>query len=103
MVFDSLTMLSGMVALKNRLCRFSGKHGNHTTDVVDESHVEHGVRLIQDQKFNPFQRQQALVAQVEQATGRGHKNVGALAELSHLSVLADPAKINAVRTLTFLA
>ena len=59
---------------------------------MDESHVEHGVCFIQDQKLNPLQRQQALVAQVEQTTGRGHEDVGALSELRHLSVLADPAK-----------
>ena len=69
-----------------------GKHGHHATNVVDEPHVEHGVRLIQDQKLNPLQRQQALVAQVEQTAGCGYEDVGAFAELGHLLVLADPTK-----------
>ena len=59
---------------------------------MDEAHVEHGVGFIQDQKFNPLQRQQSLVAQIKQAARGGHQDVGTFANLSHLLVLADTAK-----------
>ena len=65
------------------------KHGDDTSDVVDEAHVQHGVCLVQDQKLDPFQRQKSLVAQVEEPTGGGHKDVHAFAQLGHLLVLAD--------------
>ena len=59
---------------------------------MDEAHVEHGVGLVQDQKFNPLQRQQALVAQVQQPSWRGHEHIGPFAELGDLTVLAYAPK-----------
>ena len=68
------------------------KHRNDAFDVVDEAHVEHGVCLVQDQKLNPLQRQQSLVAQVQQTTRGGHQHIGAFSDLGHLFVLAHAAK-----------
>ena len=59
---------------------------------MDEPHVKHRIRFVQDQKLDPLQRQQVLVAQVEQAAGRGHQDVDPLSQLGHLTVLAYAAK-----------
>ena len=68
------------------------QHGDHPADVVDEAHVEHGVGFVQDQKLDPLQRQQPLVAQVEKTAWRGDEHVGAFPDLGDLFVLAHAAK-----------
>ncbi len=58
-------------------------------DIGQEALVEHVVRLVQDQGFDPAQVHHAVVEQVEQATGAGDDQVNAAPDALDLARLAD--------------
>ena len=59
---------------------------------MDEAHVQHAVGLVKDQHLHGGQVQQALLLQVEQATGCGHQDVHAFFDACDLRVHAHAAK-----------
>ncbi len=65
-------------------------------DVADEAHVEHSIRLIEHQRFDSLQVDQALAHQIEQTAGRRHEHVDSSAELANLACLADAAEDDGV-------
>ena len=69
-----------------------GQELDDFADVVDEAHVEHGVRLVEYEVFEVVQPDVALVDEVEQAAGSGHDDVNAPLERCDLLALFDPAK-----------
>ena len=69
-----------------------GQTGNDLADIVDKSHIQHPVRLVQNKSFNLFQVNVALVAQVVETARRCHQNVHTLADGFHLGHLAHTAE-----------
>ena len=60
-------------------------------DVADEAHVQHPVRLVEDEDLDAGQVDRALAEVVEQAAGRGDDDLGTGAEGADLRVEADAA------------
>ena len=69
-----------------------GQTGDDLADIVDKSHVQHPVRLVENEGFNLFQVNVTLVAQVVETARRGHQNVHTLADGFHLGHLAHAAE-----------
>ena len=61
-------------------------------DVVDKTHVEHAVGLVEHQNLYLAQIKRALARMVQQPAGRSHQNVHATAQLVNLRAHADTAK-----------
>ena len=68
------------------------KQGDDAADVVDETHVEHAVSLVQHQDFNLRQIDRALLYMVKEAPRRGDDDVHATAQFSNLRVEAHAAE-----------
>jgi len=66
-----------------------GDHLADALDVGDETHVEHAVRLVDDEDLDAVEQKLAAFAVVEQPAGRGDQNVGAALELFFLLVEGD--------------
>ena len=64
--------------------------------VVDKAHVQHPVRLVQDEDVQIVQTDKALVVEVHQPPGGGDKDVHAPAQGLHLGVLAHAAEDDGV-------
>ena len=60
-------------------------------DVRQKAHVEHAVRLVNDEDFDPEQVDFTLFREIEQASRAGHGDFGPLAELLDLGILVHPA------------
>ncbi len=69
-----------------------GQQLDHATDVVDEAHVEHAVRFVEDQDLDLRQIERALLREIEQAPGGRDENVAARAQRGDLRVDADAAE-----------
>jgi hypothetical protein len=85
----------------NRLRYGGGKHqrlspGRQRLDdpahVVDEAHVEHPIRFVQDKGLNCVQANDALLHQIKQATGRGDQNICAASHGLYLWLLPHAAE-----------
>ena len=63
----------------------------NTLNILLETHVEHLIRLIQDEVFEFRKIQAAAFQMVDHATGRSHHNVGSTPQ---------PRQLNAVRLAT---
>ena len=61
--------------------------GQDPLDVGQEAHVEHVVRLVEDQDLDAVELGVPLAHQVEQATGAGHDDLGPSAQPLDLGVL----------------
>ena len=68
------------------------QHREHLLDVVDEAHVEHAVGFVEHEDLDVLEVQRALLVVVEQAAGRGHQDVDALAQAVDLRLHADAAE-----------
>ena len=64
----------------------------HFFHVVDESHVEHAVGLVEHQYLDLTEIEHALSHQVEQAARGCHQDVHAFANPADLRVHADSAE-----------
>ena len=53
-------------------------------DVGNEAHVEHAIRLVDDEDLDPGEKQLAAFREVEEATRRGDQNVCAAGDLGFL-------------------
>ena len=62
------------------------------SDVVDEAHVEHAVRFIEDEKGDPVEANVALFEQIQQAARCRHHDVGTARERGHLRTLRNAAQ-----------
>ena len=67
------------------------QHGDDLPDVVDEAHVEHAVGLVEDEDLDLVEVKRAVVAEVEQAAGRGDQDVDAVLKRPHLAAHRDAA------------
>ena len=65
---------------------------DHAAQVVDEPHVHHRVRFVEDEVVQVLQVYEPLVHKVEQTTGRGDHDVNATAKFLNLPMLAYAAK-----------
>ena len=68
-----------------------GKHLDHLADVVDETHVEHSVGLVQNDGLDHRQIDVPLIDEVQKTTGRRDQDVHARTERLDLVVLTDAA------------
>ena len=66
--------------------------GQNLPHVVNEPHVQHPVRLVQDEDLQPGQVQQALAVQVGQAAGGGDEDIRAGLDGVYLGLLAHAAE-----------
>ena len=69
-----------------------GQTGDDLADIVDKAHVQHPVRLVQNEGFNLFQVNVALVAQVVETARRSYQNIHTLADGLHLGHLSHAAE-----------
>ena len=60
-------------------------------DVRQKAHVEHAVRLVNDEDFDPGQVDFTLFREIEQASRAGYGDFGPLAEFLDLGILVHPA------------
>ena len=60
-------------------------------DIGDEAHVEHAVRLVDDEVIDRAHKQFAAPEMIEQAAGRRDQDVGAAFELALLVIEGDAA------------
>jgi hypothetical protein len=68
---------------QQRLAR-SRSCGNDPFDILDETHVQHAVRFVKDQYLQLREVDLARAHVVDQATRRGHQDLGVAAEEFHL-------------------
>ena len=60
-------------------------------DVGDEAHIEHAVRLVDDEDFDAVEQKLAAREMIEQAAWRGDHHIGAAIELAILILVGHPA------------
>jgi hypothetical protein len=58
---------------------------------MQEPHIGHAVRLVEDNKVNLIQVNMALINQVGQATGAGNSHIYAIAQSAKLITKTNPA------------
>lgn len=63
--------------------------GDELLDIVDESHIEHAVSLVEDKYLDIRERNMLLVHEVEETTWRCHEDIDPFAEGGYLRVLSD--------------
>ena len=61
-------------------------------DVVDEAHVEHAIRLVQNQHLDAGQIRGTLLCEIEEPAGRRDQDVAARPEPGNLRIEADAAE-----------
>src|SRR4029077_19804854 len=66
--------------------------GDDLPHVTDETHVQHAVRLVEDEDRNLVEAHMALRVEVEETSRRGDQNVDALLERLHLLALPYAAE-----------
>src|SRR5206468_5620991 len=60
--------------------------GNDRAHIMEKSHVEHSIGLIENQKFNAVQTQVPLTQQVEQTARCCHENIGPFSQVVDLAI-----------------
>ena len=68
------------------------QHLHDTFDVVDESHVEHAIALIENQVTYFAEAAIAALTQVQQSTGRRNQQITARLQFVDLRLLADASE-----------
>ena len=58
--------------------------GQHLLDVMDEAHVQHAVGFVEHEELDLAQIEVALLMVIQQAAGRGHQHVNAIAQTRQL-------------------
>ena len=87
-----LADLAGKRGRKQQVLALGRHQGQDPPDVADEAHVQHAVRLIEHQDFDPVELEGPLLLQVHQATRGGHQHIGAAAQAADLGIGADATK-----------
>ena len=77
---------------EHEVLAIAGKLGDDLLDVVDESHVEHAVRFIENENFERVEFHSPLVDEVEKATRSGDQDVSPLTEFFQLWAGGDATK-----------
>ena len=67
----------------------------HAADIGQKAHIEHAVRLVEDENFNPRQIDEALVIQVIEPPGRRDEDIDAGFQRRDLRPLLDAAEEHA--------
>ena len=89
--WDRRRISSEKVALKRRFWRLAGQEGDDLADVRDEAHVEHPVRLVEDEDLDLGQVHRPLPDVVHEPARGGHEDLDAGPELLDLGVDRDAA------------
>ena len=76
---------------EEQVLALGGEQADHLADVADEAHVEHAVRLVEDEDLDLAQVDGALAGVVEQAAGGRDHDVDAASQGGVLAVEADAA------------
>ncbi len=63
--------------------------GDEFHDVMDKSHIEHAVSLVEDKYLDIRERNMLLIHEVEETTWCCHEDIDSLAESGYLRVLSD--------------
>ena len=72
-------MLEGMVAEEEQRLALLGDGGDDAADVVNEAHVEHAIRLVEDEVGDAFEARVALLHEIEEAPRSRHEDIVATA------------------------
>ena len=88
---ERATIGGGSVAEKNSVWRLPGQVLEDAADVGEKAHVEHPVRLVEDEDLDPLQARIRVLEVVEQPARRRDDDVGASAERGLLRPHADTA------------
>jgi len=72
------------------------EHPNNFFDVVDKSHIQHPIRLVERKKSQLVEMHNALPHQIKQPSWRRDQNINSRLNFAYLRVLFDPAKNNSV-------
>ena len=80
-----------MVALKSAVWRWRGQRDEDRLDVDDEAHVEHPIRLVEDDGMDPIEAELAATDEVEDASRRADHDLRAVLERGDLAVHARAA------------
>ena len=76
---------------EEQVLALGGKQGEDRADVADEAHVEHAIRLVEDEDLHAAQIDGSLARVVEQPSRRGDHDFGVAAQGVDLANEADPA------------
>ena len=63
-----------------------GARGHNAADAGPEAHVQHAVRLVQDEHLHLREVHVIVLHEVDQTAGRGHEHVAASLQLLDLAV-----------------
>ena len=85
-------MSAGMVAEKNRFCRFLRQIAHDAADRLDEAEVEHLVDFVEDEELDGAEVGDARVQVVDQAAGRGDEHVEPLRQRLDLRAMRHAAE-----------
>ena len=77
--------------------------GDDLPHVVDEAHVQHPIRLVEDEGIDAGEVNMALAAQIVEPTGGGYQDVHTLLQGLHLGGLAHAAEDDGVAQLQVFA
>ena len=77
--------------------------GDHPAHIVDESHIQHPVRLVQHKGLNGGEVDVTLTAQVVETARRGHQHVHPPLQGLHLGGLAHAAEDDGILDAQVLA
>jgi hypothetical protein len=68
------------------------KLGDNGADIVDESHVEHAVGFVEDERFDAGEIDMTLAHEIEKSAGGGDDYIGAATEGIDLAMLINTTK-----------
>lgn len=87
---------------KERLAFFRQKVDDFL-HVAQETHVQHAIHFVEDEKFDAREVEVVLVVEIKEATGAGHEDIDALAHGLDLRTFADAAVDESVADFEVLA
>jgi hypothetical protein len=91
-VRPSFSMLGGHGRREEQALTLRWEHGQDPSDVVDETHVEHSIRLVEHKILGCAQIDETLLLEVQHSARRGDEDIDALSETSHLWLLIDASE-----------
>ena len=53
-------------------------------DIIDETHVQHAISLVEHDMFDPAKTDLATAKEVENSSGSSHNHLGSLSQLKYL-------------------
>ena len=90
--FSQLADLGREGGGEEQILTLPGQQGEDLFNVVDETHIEHAIRLVQHQHLQLVETHGVLTIEVEQAARCRHQHIDPLAQAHHLRIDLDPAE-----------